>query len=334
RPTPPTPYQPQTLYGTTATFLDAVGTYSPPGFPRTLNRSNPPPVVYNTSIGVQRRLPAGFVLDVAYVGTFGRHIGTTTQLNDIPYGTRFLPSSLDPTQSRPQALPDALLRPYQGYAGIPFVAFDASSKYNSLQTSLQHRFSRGFQLGVVYTLSKATDYSDDDKGAVTTANDREKWNYGLAAYDRTHIFAANYLWDLPGGRLNNGYLKAALGGWQLSGITRVQSGTPLSFSQSTGLKTGCTPWFPCFVPANNFGTDITGGTEGWRVVRSRDAELPRNQRTVDQWFDTSVFSPPALAGQVTDMAGVERVRAIGNVGRRIARGPGMFNTDLALFKNI
>src|SRR4030095_11004227 len=84
---PPNVYQPQTLYGTTATFLNRAGTNSPPGFARTLNRTNPPPVVYNTSIGIQRRLPGSFVLDVAYVGTFGRHIGTTTQLNDLPYGT-------------------------------------------------------------------------------------------------------------------------------------------------------------------------------------------------------------------------------------------------------
>ena len=176
------------------------------------------------------------------------------------------------------------------------------------------------------------DYSDDDKGNVTTANDRRAWNYGLAAYDRTHVFAANYLWDLPGDQLSNRVLRAYFGGWQLSGITRMQSGVPLSLTAS--LRTGCTAGFPCFVPTNNFGTDITGGSEGWRAVQSGSAVLPRGERTVDQWFDTSVFSPPALAGQVTDMAGVQRVLAIGNVGRRIARGPGMFNTDLALFKNV
>jgi Carboxypeptidase regulatory-like domain len=329
---PPNVYQPQTLYGTTATFLDSAGTYSPPGFARTLNRSNPPPVVYETSVGIQRRLPLDFVLDVAYVGTFTHHIGTTTQLNDIPYGTRFLASSLDPTQSRPQALPDNFLRSYQGYAGIPFVAFDADSNYHGLQTSLQHRLAKGFQLGVVYTLSRAMDYSDDDKGNVTTFNDRRQWNYGLAAYDRTHVFAANYLWDLPGDTLRKGVLKAVLGSWQISGITRVQSGVPLSLTSS--IRTGCTEGFPCFVPANNFGTDITGGSEGWRAIQSGNPVLPKHQRTIDRWFDTSVFAPPALAGQVTDMAGVQRVLALGNVGRRIARGPGIFNTDVALFKNI
>lgn len=332
---PPNVYQPQVQFGSTATYRDAQGTYSPPGFARTLNRSNPPARVYNTSLGIQRRLPGNFVLDVAYVGTFGRHIGTTTQLNNLPYGTKFEASSLDRTQSRPQPLPDNFLRPYQGYAGIPFVNFDANSNYHGLQASAQRRFANGFQLGIVYTWSKAMDYSDEDKGGVVTFLDRKEWNYGLADYDRTHIFAANYLWNLPGNKLDNGFLRAVLGGWQVSGLTRFQSGAPLSLTDAA-LRTGCSiPNAPCAATtANNFGTDITGGGDGWRAVLSGPPTLPSDQRRVDRWFDTSVFSPPALAQQVTDMAGVERVLARGNTGRTFARGPGMNNTDLALFKNI
>jgi hypothetical protein len=331
---PPNVYQPQVLYGSTATYLDAQGTFSPPSFARTLNRSNPPNRVYNATLGIQTRLPGKFVLDVAYVGTFDSNIGTTTQLNNLPYGTRFLASSLDPTRSRAQALPDNFLRPYQGYGSIPFVAFDATSNYNALQTSLQRRFSGGFQLGVVYTWSKALDYSSGDKGNVVTFEDRRVWNYGLSDYDRTHIFAANYVVDLPGDHLKNSLLKGVLGSWQISGLTRFQSGSPLVLTPS--LKTGCSnASAPCAVTtANAFGTDITGGGDGWRAVISGNPTLPRGQQTVGQWFDTSVFAPPALAQQVTDMAGVLRVLALGNAGRTFGRGPGILNTDLALFKNI
>ncbi|HEY3243844.1 MAG TPA: hypothetical protein VGM03_10885, partial [Phycisphaerae bacterium] len=151
----------------------------------------------------------------------------------------------------------------------------------------------------------------------------------------THIFAANYLWDLPGDKIKNGFLKAVLGGWQVSGITRFQSGRPLSLDYTNALRTGCSiPNAPCAATtANNFGTNITGGSEGWRAVLSGNPVLPWNKRTADRWFDTSVFAPPALAQQVTDMAGVQAVLARGNAGRRIARGPGINNTDLALFKN-
>jgi hypothetical protein len=274
------------------------------------------------------------VLDLAYVGTFGENIGTTTHLNNLPYGTRFEPSSLDPTRNRPQPLPDNFLRPYRGYGAIPFVAFDATSNYHGLQTSLQRRLSDGVQLGVVYSWSRALDYSDEDKGDVVTFQNRREWNYGLADYDRTHIFAANYIVNLPGNQLANGLLKGVLGGWQISGLTRFQSGAPLSLDAS--LRTGCSnPNAPCAATtSNSFGTDITGGGDGWRAVISGNPTLPQDQRTVDRWFDVSVFSPPALAQQVTDMAGVARVLARGNVGRRFGRGPGIANTDLALFKNI
>ena len=126
-----------------------------------------------------------------------------------------------------------------------------------------------------------------------------------------------------------------MGGWQISGLTRFQSGSPLSLVYTNALRTGCSLPAPCAATtANNFGTDITGGGDGWRAVIDGDPTLPRGERSSDRWFDTSVFSPPALAQQVTDMAGVQRVLARGNAGRTFGRGPGIMNTDLALFKNI
>jgi hypothetical protein len=330
---PPILYQPQELYGTTATYRDITGTFTPPSFSDSLNRSNVPARVYNVTLGIQRRIGLGTVLDVAYVGTFGRHIGQKTQVNNLPFGTRFLSSSLDPTQKIPQALPDDFLRPYQGYAGIPFLSFDGNSSYHSLQLSAQRRFARGFQIGVVYTWSKAMAYTDGDQGNVSTFVSRREFDYGLATYDRTHVFAANYLWNVPGGKFGNPIMKTLTGGWQISGLTRFQSGAPLSLS--TSLKTGCSiSNAPCAATTtNNFGTDIMGGGDGWRAVMSGTPVLASGARTVDQWFNTAVFSAPALAQQVTDLSGVRQVLARGNTPKTFARGPGIANTDLALFKN-
>jgi hypothetical protein len=66
---------------------------------------------------------------------------------------------------------------------------------------------------------------------------------------------------------------------------------------------------------------------------SANPVLSSDKRNVDGWFDTSVFSPPALAGQITTMAGVQQVLATGNTPYTFARGPGIANTDLAVFKN-
>lgn len=331
---PPILYQPQELYGTTATYRDITGTFTPPSFSDSINRNNVPARVYNASLGIQRRIGFKTVLDVAYVGTFGRHIGQKSQTNNLPFGTRFLPANFDPSQKAPQALPDDFLRPYQGYAGIPFLNFAGNSSYHSLQVSAQRRYAAGFQLGVVYTWSKAMTYSDSDQGGVSTFVSRRQFDYGEATYDRTHVFAANYLWSVPGPKIGNRFLKAVAGGWQISGITRYQSGAPLSLS--TSLKTGCSiAGAPCAATTtNNFGTDITGGGDPWRAVMSGNPVLPSDQRSFTQWFNTSVFSPPALAQQVTNLAGVLQVLARGNTPHTFARGPGIANTDIALFKNI
>ncbi len=330
---PPILYQPQELYGTTATYRDITGTYTPPSFSDSLNRSNVPARIYNASLGIQRRIGFGTVLDVAYVGTFGRHIGQKTQLNNLPFGARFLASSLDPTLKTPQALPDDFLRQYLGYSTIPFLSFDGNSSYHSLQVSAQRRYAAGFQVGVVYTWSKAMAYGDGDQANVSTFVSRREFDYGLATYDRTHVFAANYLWNLPGDKWGNRATRLIVGGWQISGITRLQSGAPLSLT--TSLKTGCSIAAVCAATtANNFGTDITGGGDAWRAVMAGNPVLPAGSRTVDQWFNTSVFSAPALAQQVTNLAGVLNVLARGNTPKTFARGPGINNTDLALFKNI
>uniref|UniRef100_Q01RD7 TonB-dependent receptor n=1 Tax=Solibacter usitatus (strain Ellin6076) TaxID=234267 RepID=Q01RD7_SOLUE len=330
---PPIVYQPQQLYGNTTTYRDGAGTYTPPAFSDSLNRNNVPARIYNASLGIQRRLGFGTVLDVAYVGTFARHIGQKSSLNNLPYGAHFLTANFDPSQKVPQALGDDFLRQYQGYAAIPFLNFDGNSSYHSLQVSAQRRYAHGFQYGLVYTWSKAMAYTDGDQGNVVTYVSRREFNYGEATYDRTHVFALNYLWAVPGSNVRNPLLKGVVGGWQISGITRFQSGAPLRLSAS--LKTGCSiAGAPCAATTtNNFGTDITGGGDGWRAHMSGSAVLPKDKRTVNQYFDTSVFSAPALAQQVTDMAGVLRVLALGNTPATFARGPGLNNTDLALFKN-
>lgn len=330
---PPILYQPQELYGTTATYRDIGGTYTPPSFSDSLDRSNVPARAYNGTLGIQRRVGLDTVLDVAYVGTFGRHLGQKRQLNNLAFGTRFLAANFDPSLKTPQSLTDDFLRPYQGYGTIPFLSFDGNSSYHSLQVSAQRRLSHGFQFGVAYTWSKAMAYADGDQGAVSTFVSRREFDYGLATYDRTNVFSANYLWNVPGSGLKNTLLRTVAGGWQISGITRFQSGAPLSLSSS--LKTGCSiAGSPCAATTtNNFGTDITGGGDNWRAVMSANPVLPKDRRNINRWFNTAVFSPPALAQQVTDMAGVLRVLATGNTPKTFARGPGINNTDVALFKN-
>jgi hypothetical protein len=319
---PPIVYNPVQRYGTTADFLSVTGTISPSAFSHVLDRSNKPPRVYNASLGIQRDIGFNTVLDVSYVGSFGRHIGQTTNINMLPYGTRFLPQNLDATNSN-KPFTDDYLRPYMGYGSIPWLAFDGNSSYHSLQVHASRRMSRHVMYGVSYTWSKAMSYSDGDQGTVSTYVSRREFDYGLASYDRTHVLAINYQITLPnvGRRTGNALLKGILDDWQITGLTRFQSGSPLSIgTMGTGNLES--------------SLDITGGGDGWRPVMSGNPVLPKDQRTIDRYFDTTVFSPPGVGGKApTTVAGVMQLLALGNTPSTFARGPGINNFNLSVFKN-
>jgi len=191
---PPVQFSPTLFYGNMANLLSASGVLFPSSVTG-LARGGEIPTVYSYSLGVQRDIGFKTVVDVAYVGSLGRHLFQRRDLNVLPYGARFLPQNQDPTTGRP--LPDNFMRPYPGFGSIGYLEPASSSSYHSLQVQANRRFSRGLQFGASWTWSKAMDYTDGDTGTVATYVPLRVWNYGKAGYDRTHILAINWLWDLP-----------------------------------------------------------------------------------------------------------------------------------------
>ena len=211
------------------------------------------PVTYSYSLGVQREIAKGVTLDVAYVGTLGRHLVTARDINTIPYGTTFTRAAQNPANyaggvvpnSEPNLPPEYaaagysfsgknayqqnFLSPYKGYGQMEYYKFDGTANYNSLQTSVQRRFGNGLTFGGVYTWSKTLTTSSADESFVDPFNPR-KFSYGVANYDRRHVAAINYVYDLPNltQRLHGprwiGYLTD---NYQLSGLANMQSGEPV-----------------------------------------------------------------------------------------------------------
>src|SRR5262249_48668669 len=119
-------------------------------------------------------------------------------------------------------------RPYQGYSDIIYYMFDGRTSFNSLQASLQRRFSNSLTFGISYTLSRATTTVSDD-GTFTNNFDPEAFDKGLAAFHRTPYFVANYVWTVPAGatRLGGGMTaRGLLNNWTLPGVSWIASGTP------------------------------------------------------------------------------------------------------------
>ena len=299
---PPAISYPQQFYGNVDTFLNAGNLLGPISMNTVIEQHPHVLSTLNMSLGVQRQLPAGVVLDVAYVGTLGRHLSGLTQVNEVPFGAQFLPQNQNPAGG---VLPDNFFRPYPGYADIPTVRFNLNSSYHSLQTQVTRRFSHGLEFGAAYTWSKAMDYTDTWNGTVATYVPIRIYNYGPAGYDRRNNLTANFLWSLPkGSRLwNTSVSRTILDNWQISGIASFISGAPMPLA---------------FTTTNSL--NITGGGDPARLRLTGNPQLG-GKRSFGQWFNTSVINEPLVGTQ-------------GNAPYAPFVGPGTNNWDTALFKNV
>ncbi len=292
------------------------------------------PTVYNFSLGIQRQLGGGTTVDVAYVGSLSRHLVTTRNLNQIPYLTAFSAAAQDPSKypdgvvppvepGLPQAYLDAgfnysgnyafdapFLTPYRGYGVIQYYGFDGTANYNSLQVSLQRRFARTLTFGAAYTFSKTLTTANRDEDWQDAFNPR-KYDYRLAEWDRPHVLAINYVYDLPsltkhfGGPTWLGYITD---GYQLSGITVMESGSPID----PGLW-----WSPAMT--------INGTYNAWWINWSRAYVYPTTVADVNQSAGTSKFNPDAFQAPPIGIPPAP--------SRSVMRGGGLQNWDMSLFKN-
>jgi hypothetical protein len=143
----------------------------------------------------------------------------------------------------------------------------------------------------------------DDKGFLFYIVQQR--NYARADFDRIFNFVQSYIYELPFGHekrwLRAGPKSAVLGGWQLSGILTLRTGTPLTFT------------------ANAASLNAPGNTQTANLVAP--IRILHGINLGNPWFDPSSFAQPAGA-------------VFGNLGRNVISGPGMGRLDLSLFKKL
>ena len=186
----------------------------------------------NFSLGVQRELPHGFFVEATYVGNQGRHLIRQPDLNAAPFAALAANAALPTAQ---QVSVNAL-RPYKGFTNINFRLSDANSNYNGMQLYAAKR-KGDLELTGSYTWSKAlTDTSGNGDGLDVGEDPFNRhFNYGPATFDRRHIFVATYDYHVPFLRDMKGVGGAVLSGWEISGITRFQSGQYFTVTANTAI---------------------------------------------------------------------------------------------------
>ena len=290
--------------------------------------------VQEYSIEVQREIPSGFVLSLGALGSHSLHLlqngQNIDQLNPGLFGTAQTQLAAHSSVANPfygnggvgtigtaTVSPVQLLLPYPEYTSVSLsTSGTASARYYSFYFRAQRRFSNGLSVLASYTGSRSNDniiglntagasQVASVSGAQNAYNLPAEWS--LSTQDVPNRFTTAITYELPFGKgkqflANNRALDWVVGGWSANAFGVVQTGYPLSVTQTNNNSVlGASYQRP-----NATGVSpITSGSTDYRI---------------DGWLNPAAFS---AAPEFT----------FGNTSRFIdARGPGLFNWDLSLFK--
>lgn len=278
------------------------GSVSVSSSPKSLHATGTPqfkvPSYQQWNFSVEREIMRNTTLQVAYVGSKGTHLLGQFDMNQVPLDVR----EANPTTSY------AALRPYLGYNVINTIAPMFNSNYNSLQISFNRRVAQGLNLGVAYTFSKTLSNNSTDRSSASLDTYNRQLDYGPASYSLPQVLVFNYIYDLPFYRNQPGFTGHLLGGWEVSGITTIETGYPQTVFQYND---------PFDSYPGGIGIDPSPVSPRADYVAGQSISGPK---TVQEWFNTAAF---------TDAVG-----HFGTAGRGIFTGPGFNNWDFSAFKNI
>ena len=242
-------------------------TDAPPSAYYVINTKWKAPYVESWNAAVQRALPSGFVLDVAYVGNVG--VGQPQYYN---LNAGFVAGAGAAGQPEYTAF---------GRTASSTLLKQAGSSYHSLQVKLEHRYTNGLSSTSSYTFQKGLGFvTSNSTGVGSTAFYIDfSRNYSRLSNDRTHTFVQSFIYEFPFGKgkkwLNSGIASWIAGGWQVNGVLSLETGTPFSVTASGASLNA---------PSNTQVANINGSFHKLKGIG-----------TGSPWFDTSVFSQPTTA---------------------------------------
>jgi hypothetical protein len=293
------------------------------------------PEIQQYSVDIQRELPFGIALEVAYIGSHSTHLTLGSASLNI--------NALNPSLlSMGSALNTSVANPYYGHGGsgivgtatvaeyqllLPFSEFGSVSeqyngynhaRYDSGVLKAQKRFSKGLTFLSTLTYSRNNDASSGGAGNGTLnaggGGPQNPYNlaaeYGRSNFDTPLRFSTSFSYELPVGRgkkfvNNNKALDYAIGGWTVNGVSIFQTGFPLQVTDSKNFNSA----YGYAVQRPN-ATGVSPVTSGSLEDRLND------------YINPAAFS---TAPQYT----------FGNVSRTLPmRGPGQVNWDLSIFKTV
>ena len=259
------------------------------------------PYSLQTNLSVDHDFGRGFGLRASYIGLKTWHLIWQPELNMLPY------SSTTIARNQPRSA-----FPFPNFLSIPTRSTSAQADYNAGQVELSHRFARGLSFNSSYTFAKnlsdnqgtygagggGATFVDEQGGYNATYSYDRHIDYGNVNGTRRQRFLSSGVAQVPIGRGQrlgagmNRFADAAVGGWQISGIFLMQSGsflTPIIASSNVDPS------------GTGSGTIYTGAQRPDRVASGNTSRQNRNG-----WFNNAAFACPGRVGYsslLTDASG-------------------------------
>lgn len=333
-----------------------------------------PGMVQNWDLEIQHQFTTDLILSVGYVGNHGTHLRSSlAQINNLNPRFFSLGNALNAPIDSSTAATLGINPPFQQFETLygpgniaqalrPFPQYQSintdcclenlgQSTYNALLAKLERRFHNGLNLLASYTYSKTLTDADSALPAFVAFSGggsvQNSYNLNsekaLSYQDIPHTFVVSYIYELPVGKgkkfLNkSGAVDRVLGGWQIGGVQRYQSGQPLAFGCATGVPSydGCirfnrVPGQPLLSPtASSFDVGKVFLNGGAGCTENSDGTFSSPAGVATYW-NCAAFIDPNAANLVA-----ARGYAFGNMPRIIGsvRSQGYVNEDFSIIKRM
>jgi len=288
------------------------------------------PKILEWNLTLQHQFSPNWVFTAGYVGTHAYRLWNheSSDLNQAlaPLDSNF--NGLVPSD----CLSNNYGRPYFNQQPclvsiLPLDYAQLHTFYNAFQTSLNKRFSNGFNMLVSYTFGKNLGNADGNVGTYIQDSHNPNKEYGPAAPDIRQRLSISALYELPFGRgrqhMNdaNAVVDGFLGGWELGTIITAQTGEAV-----TAVLSADTTNTGSFSPRPDQIHKPFDFSYGIDVQTAMGCTNPGHQ-TLDCWYNQGAFAVPSTAPDQT-FATNWGTSPIGNL-----RGPNLVDFDLVLQKS-
>ncbi len=277
------------------------------------------PYLMEYNMNLQHEFGQGMVATIGFVGSHGVNLFTEQDQNPVPAsivnGQYVFQPLCGTNTGAPACAPGVSGRINPHLGSFTIAENGTTSRYDSLQASLNRRLSHNLQAQASYTYSLCQSQGDsvlaslNGNGPSVFGNPYNRaYDQARCAYNATNVFRLNALYDLPfhGNRV--------VEGWQITGIWQASSGLPFNVTDGIDLSNqlGITT-----TPRPNYNPNGA-------AFSANGVSYPACNNTpiigsASLWFNPTCFSPQAYG-------------TLGNLGREALWGPGLTSVDMALLK--